>query len=70
MDINYMSMQSNAINYSKKHLRELIQLKLTNSLDEFQLSGKKFDKQLKKASKVFAAIVAKENRKQKKVQEC
>jgi hypothetical protein len=37
MDINYMSMQSNAINYSKKHLRELIQLKLTNSLDELEI---------------------------------
>ncbi|WP_205509960.1 hypothetical protein [Longitalea arenae] len=64
-----MSQQVNTADLSKKQISQIVQHRLANSLDGFHLSGKKFDARLKKASKVFAAMIAKENRKQKKAQQ-
>jgi hypothetical protein len=66
MDINYLSEHINVGDLSKKQIAEMVQSRLANSLSGFHLSGKKFDTRLKKASKVFAAIIARENRKTKK----
>jgi hypothetical protein len=68
MDIN-MSDQLSTRCPSKKHLEEIVQLKLANSLNEFNLKGKKFKGTLEKASKTLASIIDKQNRKRKKTEE-
>jgi hypothetical protein len=69
MDINEMSKQPITEGISKKHLAEILQLKLTNSLDEYHLKGKKFKSTLQKTSKALASIIDKQYRKQKKTEE-
>jgi hypothetical protein len=69
MDINNMSGQLDIPIPTKKHIAGLVQLKLAHSLDEYNLTGKKYKSTLKKASKVFATMITKEMRKQKKAQE-
>lgn len=69
MDTSYMSNQLSTSGLSKKHLVEIVQLKLSNSLDEYHLKGKKFKNTLEKASKALAAIIAKQDSKRKKCEE-
>jgi hypothetical protein len=52
-------------NLSKKEIFKRVYIKIANSLAEFNLSGKKFDSKLKKASKQFAKDIAKKKGKKK-----
>jgi hypothetical protein len=69
MDVNYVPTLSTPRSVSKKRLSEVLQLKLANSLDEYHLKGKKFKNTLEKASKAFASMIAKQDRKKKKAKE-
>ena len=69
MDVNYVPIQSTPGSVSKKRLSEILQLKLANSLDEYELKGKKFKNTLEKASKAFASMIAKQDRKRRKEKE-
>jgi hypothetical protein len=69
MDTSYMTSQPAGGGISKKRLTEVLQLKLTNSLDEYHLKGKKFKSTLEKASKALAAIIAKQEGKKNKAKE-
>ncbi|OQP67490.1 hypothetical protein [Niastella populi] len=51
--------------FSKKKLTELVYLKITSSLSEFNLSGKKFESKVKKVSKSFAKDIARSYKKEK-----
>lgn len=56
------------MNLSKKKISELVYLKMSNSLSEFNLNGRKFKNKLKKVSKQVAKDIAKANKNQKKME--
>jgi hypothetical protein len=54
--------------FSKKKIAELIYLKISSSLSDFDLSGKKFENKVKKVSKLLARDIARSYKKKEKLE--